>query len=220
MKYKYIILDFGNVLAYPITGHWYITKKFMEYIDISKIDYGKLQSAIREHGDILSRKISTLEEEEILFYDFYKSILNDINYEDVSDDQVRDISNYYTYCYDKCKLYDDVEESLKKLSQRYGLLLLSDNWPCGIEIMKYYDVDKYFLKMYISSVYGCLKEDGIFFDYPIDDFNIKPHEALFVDDNEKLLDVATTKDLDVKIMQRKKRNKSKYQSITALNELN
>ena len=218
MKHKYIILDFGNVLAYPITGNWYLTKKFMEYVDMSKIDYSKYSEAVKNHSDILSRKISTLEEEEILFYDFYKSILKDINY-NITDEQINDISRYYTYCYDKCKLYDDVDDSLKRLSKKYGLILLSDNWPCGIEVMKYYNVDKYFLKMYISSVYGCLKEEGIFFDYPINDFNIKPHEALFIDDNEKILDVAVTKELDVKIMQRKRINKSKYQRITTLNDL-
>ncbi|MBR7042280.1 MAG: hypothetical protein IKI04_02140, partial [Bacilli bacterium] len=101
----------------------------------------------------------------------------------------------------------------------YKLLLLSDNWPCGIEIMKYYNIDKYFQKMYISSVYGYVKEEGVFFDYPINDYNIKPNEALFIDDNENILDVAVTKCLDVKIMKRDKIDKSKYPIITSLNEI-
>ena len=35
---KYIILDFGRVLAYPPTGYWQITPKFLKLIDINQID--------------------------------------------------------------------------------------------------------------------------------------------------------------------------------------
>ena len=87
------------------------------------------------------------------------------------------------------------------------------------DLEEYYNLDKYFTKMYISSVYGYLKEEGVFFDYPIKEYNIKPQEALFIDDTEHILDVAITKGLDVKIMKRDKINKSKYQIITGLNEI-
>lgn len=33
-----IILDFGRVLAYPPTGYWQITPKFLKLVDISKIN--------------------------------------------------------------------------------------------------------------------------------------------------------------------------------------
>ena len=34
MNYKYIILDFGKVLAGPTTGEWFITPKFKELVDM------------------------------------------------------------------------------------------------------------------------------------------------------------------------------------------
>ena len=219
MKYKYIILDFGNVLAYPVTGNWFITNKFIDLIDMDKLKNDELMQAIDKHRYILARKALTLDEEEAIFYDFYANILNDINYKIVNNDIIKEISNYFTYSYDKYKLYDDVIDSLDRLSKKYKLLLLSDNWPCGIYFMKYHEIDKYFLKMYISSVYGCLKEEGPFFDYPLNDYGIKFHEALFIDDNERNLDVAVSKGLDVKIMKRDKINKSKYKIITSLNEI-
>ena len=43
---KYIILDFGRVLAYPPTGYWQITPKFLKLIDISKIDTEQLKNTI------------------------------------------------------------------------------------------------------------------------------------------------------------------------------
>ena len=219
MNYKYLILDFGNVLAYPVTGNWFITERFMDLIDMKMIDNNKLYQAIHKYGYILSRNAITLEDEEKIFYDFYKCILKEINYQIVNDNVIKELSNYFTYNLDKYKIYEDVVDSLDRLSKCYVLLLLSDNWPCGIEIMKHYNIDKYFTKMYISSVYGTVKEEGTFFDYPIDEFDIKQNEALFIDDNERILDVAIQKGLDVKIMKRNKVNESKYSIITSLNEI-
>ena len=219
MKHEYLILDFGNVLAYPVTGHWFITEKFLELIDMDKIDMLKLKDAIHKYRHILARKALTLKDEEIQFNDFYKAILNEVKYQIQNDKIIQELGYDFTYNCEKCKIYDDVVSSLDRLSKEYKLLLLSDNWPCGFEIMKYYNIDKYFLKMYMSSIYGYVKEEGVFFDYPIKEFNIKPHEALFIDDTEKVLDVAVTKGLDVKIMKRDKIDKSKYPIITSLNEI-
>jgi len=214
-KYKYIILDFGNVLAYPVSGHWFITNKFKELINMDKIDYTNINNAINKLKNILSWKAISLKEEENLFYNFYKRLFEEINYQ-VNDNIIKELAKDYTYNYDKCNLYDGVLEELKELSKKYKLLLLSDNWPCGIEIMKYNKIDKYFEKMYISSVYESTKEDEIFFDYPINEYNIKPGEALFIDDNETLLDIAVNKGLDVKLMVREGTKKSKYEIINKL----
>ena len=219
MDYKYLILDFGNVLAYPVSGHWFITERFTNLIDMDKIDMKCLENAIHKYRHILARKVMTLSEEHDQFRDFYKSILKEIKYQITSDDIINEISYDFAYNPLKCNIYEDVIPSLERLSKKYELLLLSDNWPCGKAIMEYYNLDKYFTKMYISSVYGYLKEEGVFFDYPIKEYNIKPQEALFIDDTEHILDVAITKGLDVKIMKRDKINKSKYQIITGLNEI-
>ena len=70
MEYKYLILDFGDVLAYPVTGEWFITNKFMELIDVSKIDKVMFRDAIHKYRRILARRAMTLKEEEKIFYDF------------------------------------------------------------------------------------------------------------------------------------------------------
>ena len=38
MKKKYLILDFGKVLAGPTTGHWFITPKFLELVDMNYVN--------------------------------------------------------------------------------------------------------------------------------------------------------------------------------------
>ena len=92
--------------------------------------------------------------------------------------------------------------------------MLSDNWPCAFNYLKKHSIDQYFTKIYISSVYGKRKQDKVLFDYPINEFNIKENEALFIDDNEELLDIATEKGFEVLHMDRNKTIKtSKYQII-------
>ena len=65
---KYLILDFGKVLAYPTTGDWFITPLFLELIDMSKLNRDDILKAMNNHGDILSRKIYTFYREFYLVF--------------------------------------------------------------------------------------------------------------------------------------------------------
>ena len=202
----------------PRTGNWDITPKFLELIDINKIDYDKYISARRKYSDILSEKITTLEEEYNMFVRFYDGILSEINYSDYNKKVVEKIAHNRTYEFDKYKLCENVKEELELLSERFKLILLTDNWPCVYDYLKKYDLNKYFDKIYVSSIYGVEKKDRVFFDYPINEFNIKPGDALFIDDTEINLDIAKDKGLDVILMDRENKvDNSKYQIIHDLN---
>lgn len=215
---KYVILDFGKVLGYPKTGNWDLTPKFLELIDINKLDL-EMMKAYRKKYNLLSEKIVTLQEEYEMYFNLYKSILSECDYP-VSDDIIKDISYDRTYLYGKYDLYDDVVEMLSLLQKKYKLLLLSDNWPSVIDFMKYYDIYDLFDNVYVSSIYGQEKKDGLFFDNPIRDYKIKNGEAIFIDDSEKLLDVAVKKGLDVVLMDRdNKIDESKYKIINNLQQL-
>lgn len=72
---KYVILDFGMVLAYPTTGNWHITPKFMELVDISKIERESLKKAFNNNKEILDRKVLNLEEEYNMFLEFYNNCI-------------------------------------------------------------------------------------------------------------------------------------------------
>ena len=214
MNYKYIILDFGKVIAKPTTGNWDITPKFLELIDINKIDVDKLKKVRKEYGSILSEKVTTLEEEYNMFVKFYESILKAFG---ISKEIIEKISYDRTYNFDKYTLYDNIYDELKGLKEKYKLILLTDNWPCVIDYLKKYDLYDYFEKIYISSIYGVEKKDKVLFDYPIKELNIRPNEVLFIDDNESNLDIAIEKRFDVMLMDREKKVKdSKYQIINDL----
>jgi len=209
---KYLILDFGKVLAYPKTGDWFITPLFLELIDMDKLKREDILKAMNNHGDILSRKAITLEDEYNLFYDFYKSTFLDLNYS-VGEEILNKLANDFTYSDNKYGFYKDIYSELDILKEKYILLLLSDNWPCCGPIMDERNLSKYFDKIYISSVYGTKKSNGDFFDILIDEYNVKEGEAYFVDDNESLLDIALEKGLDVRQMDREREVKSSKHEI-------
>lgn len=218
---KYVILDMGKVLVEPTTGSWYITPVFLENVDIKKIDIEALRAAMKQFGPLLDSKMETLDEEYNMLYEFYKKALSMVGYE-IPEQNLKKIVDDFVYNVTDSKyyMYDDVKTQLEILSKKYKVFLLSDNWPCSIEYLKKHDIYKYFTKVYISSIYAERKQDRVLFDRPINDFNIKSGEALFVDDNEKLLDIAVEKNLNVVLMDRSGQQKeSKYRTINSLMEL-
>lgn len=219
MDYKYVILDFGKVLAGPTTGEWFITPKFKELVDMSLIDIEKINKLFDKYDDIISRKMNTEEEEYHNFYEFYSLVLQEI-YPKYTDDIAHSIAYNFTYKQDKYTFYDNVKEELDKLCKKYKLLLLTDNWPCVERILKENKLYKYFDKIYISSEYGSIKAEGIFFDYLLNDYNIQKGDALFIDDSIINLDVAVEKGLDVLLMDRENNIKcDKYKKISNLNNI-
>lgn len=217
---KYLILDFGKVLFKPTTGHWFITPKFLELFDINKIDIDEFNNATKKFNNILDRKVITESEEYEMFYDFYDSVFKDINYTNYTKEDLSSLAFDMTYGKSKYTIYDDTIESLEKLSNKYKLLMLTDNWPCVLRIIEQYDIAKYFERVYVSSIYNCKKEDGIFFDYPINDYNIKKGEALYIDDSDKLLSIGEEKGLEVLLMDRDNKNPEvNHEIIHSLEEL-
>ena len=217
---KYLILDFGNVIAGSPTLHWFITPNFFKYVDKDKFDVVKFNKAIKDNSKLISTKMITDEEQYQVFKKVYNNIFKEIQYDGNIEEISKKVAYDFTYNDDLFFLFDDAKENLKRLSDKYKLILVSDNWPCVFRIMKKWGIDKYFEKVYVSSVYEAKKEEGILFDYPIKEFNIKDNEAIFVDDHENLVDVAFNKGMIPVVMDRfEEYDRCKYKKIESLNEL-
>ena len=218
---KYVILDFGGVLVYPPTGSWTITPKFLELIDKNKLDNEKAMFNAKKNSSLTdcARPLKTLEEEYEAMVSFYDLVLSN-SYEGYEKRLSEEIAKDRVYQFEKYKLYDGVIEELERLSREYSLILLSDNWPSCLKYMKHYGIDKYFTRIYISSFYGTKKEEGTFFDILLKDVNIKPENAVFIDDHSKNLDIAKTKGIQGILMDREnKQTNSNYYVIHSLKEL-
>lgn len=220
-KTKYLILDFGLVLGKPKTGNWFITPNFYEIIGKNKIDLKRLNVLFNKYNENISKKIITKEEEYKAFKEFYLNILNELKIVKNEEETAEKLAEDFVYNEDKYIMYDDVYEFLEKQSQKYILILLSDNWPCVYAILKNWGIDKFFTKIYISSEYPALKKDGLLFDYAMNELKIKKDEAIFVDDNPELLEVADKKKLIPVLMDRANLHKdySEYKRIQNLEEI-
>jgi len=219
-KQKYLILDFGKVLAGPVSGNWFITPNFSKYIDIKKFDKDKLSETKSKYNYIIDAIIKTEDEEYKAFVDFYEKILEEQNLEIDIKEISKKLAYDFVYSNEKYELYSDVKENLDRLQKEYKLILLSDNWPCVYRIMKLWNIEKYFDKIYVSSIYGCQKRNKTFFDYPIKDYDIKANEVVFVDDNIELLKIAEEKGLIPVLMDRGNLvNECEYRIISSLDEL-
>lgn len=217
---KYIILDFGLVLGKPKTGEWFITPNFFEILGTEEIDLKRLRFLFNKFNAIISVKMTTREEEYEAFKKFYYNIITELNITGNFKEQAEKLAQDFVYNEDKYAMYDDVYEFLSEESKKHTLILLSDNWPCVYNILKKWNIYDFFNKIYISSEYCELKKDGKFFERPINDFKIKENEAIFVDDNSDLLEVAEKKNLIPILMDRANnyRQFSKYRRIINLKE--
>ncbi len=214
---KYLILDFGKVLAYPTCGNWFITPLIKQIIP--DIDGNKINEVLHKYPHLLDKKLTTMDEEYIMFIELFTNLYNDLNI-NLTKQEIELIAHDFVYNDSKYQFYEGIREELELLSSKYTLLMLTDNWPCVLPILEKYDLSKYFTKIYVSSIYDDKKERGTFFDYPIKDFNIKDGEALFIDDNESLLTIGKSKGLKVKQMDREcVINSSKHEIIHNLRNI-
>ena len=115
MKYKYLILDFGNVLVTPTTGDWHMTPKFLELIDINKLNMVKYNEMFDKYKHLLSEKLLTMEEEYDMFIRFYDGILSNVDYPGYTKEIACEIAYDRTYNNSKYTLCDNVVEELTKL---------------------------------------------------------------------------------------------------------
>ena len=221
MDKKYLILDMGYVLVKPTAGDWLVTPVLLKNVDISKINVNKASKVMSELGHMLDGKVETLDKEKEMMMKFYTEVFKELEY-DISEEKIIEIVDDFVYNITDTKytMYDDVKQELERLSKKYTILMLSDNWPDAFGYLEKHDIEKYFDKIYISSVYGELKSDKVLFDHPINDYNIKPEEAVFVDDKEPLLDIAVEKGLDVMLMDRgHKVHNLKHKTIHCLGDI-
>lgn len=217
---KYLILDYGKVLADSVTGHWFITPKFYEIVNTNKIDMEKFNNSIKKLSYLISQEMQNEEDEYNAFCKVYYNVLKDIGFSNNIEELSEKIAYDFVYNIEKHILYSDVKDNLERLAKKYKLILLSDNWPCVYKLMKKWNIDTFFDNIYVSSIYNCKKEEKVFFDFPIRDFNIEKNEAIFVDDNIELLKIANEKGLIPILMDRKNEtNECEYKVIQSLLEL-
>ena len=194
-KIKVILIDSGRVLNGPITGHWFITPNFFNYVDKKSFDLineSKRNDAFNIAGNYISKQnlIITEEEEYRHFLEYYKIFFDKLPELKMDEEKIEAVTRDLVYNYDKYKFYKDVLEIIPELSKNYKLAVVSDAWPSLENVFKQVGLRDYFSSFIISSVKGISKPNEMMYKLALDELSVSPEEAIFIDDSIKNCDGA------------------------------
>ncbi len=200
MSVKGILLDSGKVLNGPITGHWFITPNFFDYVDkrsFESISKDRVKDAFKKATKYISEQstILTEKEEYIHFQKFYSIFLECLPEIKTNDEQVNLITRDLVFNYKKYKFYDEVDGLLSEMHSRFKLAIVSDAWPSLENVFVDAGYRDYFSSFIISSKLGVVKPNRLMYETALKELNLLPEEVIFVDDNVKNCDGA--KDLGI-----------------------
>lgn len=185
---KAILFDSGRVLNRPVTGNWFITPNFWQYVDkkaFDRINKSRIITAFCKADEyIVSQKLITTTEDEythfVKFYTIFSQELPELN---LNKNAIRQIVNDLVYNTEKYVFYDDALQVIPKLSKKYKLAIVSDAWPSLLDVYRKTGLDAYFSQIVISSILGTSKPDKEMYLTPLRALHIEPGEAIFIDDS-------------------------------------
>jgi putative hydrolase of the HAD superfamily len=134
--------------------------------------------------------VKTEEEEFLQFREFYSILLTECNYPYINDNLMTALARNNVYNDQKFMFFDDVESTIRELHNKFKLGIISDTWPSLERVFINKGFRDYFTSFVMSSVYGVCKNNKRLFEIAIKELDIKPFEALFIDDSDRNLDVA------------------------------
>lgn len=190
MNIKAILFDSGRVLNGPVTGHWFITPNFWEYVNkdvFDSLDKSKIASAFAEADKyIITQKLMTTKDEEykhfIKFYEIFSSHLPELQ---LSSEAIENIARDLVFNPKKYVFYDDALSVIPGLKDKCKLAIVSDAWPSLLDVYEENNMTSYFDSIVISSFLGTSKPDSKMYNTALEELDVKPEEAIFIDDSLK-----------------------------------
>ena len=186
---KTIALDFGGVLAYPVSGNWFIPYNLFKIVGFKNsvklmIKKNRLNDAFKKANVYLNENhlLFTEDEEYEQFKHFYKTVFNELKMK-VTDSIIDRISQEIVYNDYKMKLYDDVSDIIKRLKLTYRVVIISDTWPSLRRFLKNNGILELLDGIIMSCNYNKTKETTELFEIAVRECNLKPDECIFVDDS-------------------------------------
>ena len=185
---KAILFDSGRVLNESSTGHWFISPKFFQYVDSEKynsIDKDKINTAFRKAGQYIKSQnlIKTKEEEYVHFKKYYEIFSENLPELGLRDEQVNGLAMDLVYNVEKYVFFDDALKVIPELKEKYKLAVVSDAWPSLKDVYDNKGLYTYFDSFVISSILGIAKPNKKMYLKALEELEIIPHEAIFIDDN-------------------------------------
>lgn len=190
MNIKAILFDSGRVLNGPVTGHWFITPNFWEYVNkdvFDSLDKSKIASAFAEADKyIITQKLMTTKDEEykhfVKFYEIFSLRLPELQ---LYSETIENIARDLVFNPEKYVFYDDALSVIPELKDKCKLAIVSDAWPSLLDVYEENNMTSYFDSIVISSFLGTSKPDSKMYNTALEELDVKPEEAMFIDDSLK-----------------------------------
>lgn len=202
-KIKAVLFDSGRVLNGPVSGHWFITPNFYNYID-KKVIYSlpdeRVNLAFEKAAKyIIEQKLIVSEEEEYVhFYEYYKIFFSHLPELNATEQTIEQVARDLVFNYDKYVFFKDAVDAIQSLNGKYIMGIVSDAWPSLENVFKKAGFRDYFSSFVISSKLGISKPHEQMYRTALDEIKVSPDEAIFIDDSIKNCDGA--KDLGIKTL--------------------
>lgn len=192
---KAVLFDSGRVLNGPKTGHWFITPNFFEIIDKGKFYANSkeiINDAFKEAGTYINKQHTIINQTEEYehFFKYYTILFEQLPGIAVDVDGIEAITNDLVYNRTKYGFFKDALKLIPRMAENYKLGVVSDAWPSLENVFKYAGMRDYFSTFIISSQLGTCKPDALMYTKALDELNIKPDEAVFIDDSIRNCDGA------------------------------
>lgn len=185
---KAVLFDSGRVLNESSTGHWFISPRFFEYVDEGKynsINKEKINTALKKAVQYINSQIliETKEDEYLHFNKYYDIFSNNLPELELKEEQINSLALDLVYNVNKYIFFDDALKIIPKLKVKYKLAVVSDAWPSLKDVYDNKDLYNYFDSFVISSILGITKPNEKMYLKALEELNILPEEAVFIDDN-------------------------------------
>lgn len=193
---KGIFLDFGWTMAYPIIKeYWTLPQKALEFIDLSllaAISEARRNEAFTKSMEYLDNNhfLMTETEEFNQFKEYYRILAGYLPELAITEEIIEIIAYDKVYNDKNLIFFDDAKNTIKKLSEKYKLGIISDTWPSIERILKNAGVYDYFDAKTFSCFLGTYKPDPKMYEHALAQMSFPAEQTVFVDDSTGNLDAA------------------------------
>lgn len=185
---KGIFFDVGWTMNEPASGHWMITKKAYEYMNINVVNSlpkERISKTFEQCMDYLNKNhlIKTEEDEYEQLKIFYTMLSDGLPELKISREQIEEIAHDKVYNMNNYIFFDDVKKTIEILSKKYKLGIISDTWPSIERILKSEGLSEYFSSKTYSCNLGVYKPNPKMYDHALSTLKIPSEETVFIDDS-------------------------------------
>ena len=194
-KIKAVLFESNDVLVRPVTGHWFIPPNFFQFI--KPVNYEHVRNIERDAAFAQASEqlafyplVHTMEEEYNVFVEYYRMFFLSIPRLKATPEQIEGIARDQVYNPEKFEFPPDALEVIPVLARRCKLAVVADGWPSLEDVFTRAGMRHQFSAFVISRQSGQSMPNPCLFQAVLDELDVSPHEALYVDDSNQNCDSA------------------------------